>query len=61
MPVPYHCKLHVPPTSYSLLAAHQDPGKKILTLNEKCLNLLMFGEKLRRMDHQQKNDETKRA
>ena len=32
-------------TTYHLRAAHQDPDKKSLTLNEKCLNLLKCLEK----------------
>ena len=33
---------------------------KSLTLNEKCLRII-WGETVRRMDHQQKNDKTEKA
>ena len=44
-------KLHMPPTNYHLPAAQQQPQK----------GRIFWGEKVRRMDHLQKNDKTERV
>ena len=54
----YGCKLHIPPTNYHLLAAaQQKPHTKALLLRKNEFS----GKRSQRMDHQQKNDKTKRA
>ena len=40
IPVPYGSKLHIPPTVYHLLAAHQEPYKKSLASNGNYLSFL---------------------
>ena len=50
----YGSKLHIPPTNYHFLAAQQEPYKKSLTLNQKCLRTFFLKKQENRQDRKSK-------
>ena len=49
MPVPYGSMLHIPPTNLLLIAAKQEPYKKVYLLTKNIEEF--FWKKLKRMAH----------